>query len=236
MTLRIPEIVLLTSVITLVSGAGPAMGLEPLVPGSYFAENNSSQAASTSENAAQWSASSAPLISFSDEPPLDLRTARQPLDSESYSISAYGEDTVSGIAVFTPRFSGLQGSVGYRPDALGREETAELGVNWTLDLSPATRITAASSFAVDSGDFGIGASYAQGPWELQLTYGSGEGESENEEIESLALSAGYSLGPGISFTGILGAADRTNAAEENNRANDADNDDFWVVTGFKIRF
>lgn len=233
MILRIPGILLLASVVTLGSGAASAMDL---VPGSYFTENDPAAPASAQASPDFWSAPSAPLISFSDDPPLDLRTSRQPLDSQSYSITAYGEDAASGIAVFTPRFAGLQGSVGYRPDMLGRVDATELGVNWTIDLSPATRITAASSFAVENGDFDIGASYAQGPWELQLTYGSGEGESESEEIESLALSAGYSLGPGISFTGILGAADRTNAAEESNRARDADSDDFWVVTGFKIRF
>lgn len=236
MTYRNPGILLLAGVLTLSSGGASAMDLKPLVPGSYFAENALSGQDAAPSGALQWSAQSAPLLSFSDNPPLDLRASRQPVDSQSYSISAYGNEGVSGIAVFTPRFAGLQGSVGYRPDSFDREESAELGINWTLDLSPATRITAASSFAPDSGEFDIGARYAQGPWELQLTYGSGEGESENEEIESLALSAGYSLGPGISFTGILGAADRTNAAEENNRANDTDNDDFWVVTGFKIRF
>lgn len=236
MTLQIPRNLVLAGVLTLGSGAASAMDLEPLVPGSYFAENAAASPSSSLNSPAFWSAPSAPLISFSDDPPLDLRTAREPLDSPSYSISAYNENTASGVAVFTPRFAGLQGSIGYRPDALGREEDAELGVNWTIDLSPASRITAASSFALDSGDFDIGASYAQGPWELQLTYGSGEGESEREEIESLALSAGYSLGAGISFTGILGAADRTSATEESNRANDTGTDDFWVVTGFKIRF
>ncbi len=236
MTLRIPGILILAGVVTLGSGAASAMDLQPLVPGSYFSQNAPLNQGSPLSNPEQWSAVSAPLISFSDDLPLDLRSARQPLDSQSYSISAYNEDTTSGIAVFTPRFAGLQGSLGYRPDSLGREDASELGVNWTIDLSPAKRITAASNFALESGDFDIGASYAQGPWELQLTYGSGEGESETEEIESLALSAGYSLGPEISFTGILGAADRTNATEESRRANDEDNDDFWVVTGFKIRF
>ena len=236
MTLRIPGVLALAGVFTLASGAAWAMDIEQLIPGGYFAQDGHSQTTAEFSGSETWSARSAPVIGFSDELPLDLRTNRQALDSQSYSISSYGADVGSGIAVFTPRFAGLQGGVGYRPDSLGTDETTEFGVNWMIDLSPGTRITAASSYAIESGGFDIGASYAQGPWELQLSYGTGEGENENEEIESLALSAGYSLGPGISLTGILGAAGTTSAAEENNSANDADNDDFWVVTGFKIRF
>ncbi|WP_282604905.1 porin [Pelagibius sp. Alg239-R121] len=236
MTLRIPGMIVLAGAFALLPNVAWAMDFEQLVPGGYFTESAALGAAGAHSRAEPWSPQSAPFINRLDEQPLDLRSNRQALDSQRYSISPYGADASAGIAVFTPRFAGLQGGLGYRPESLGTDEATEVGANWIVDLSPDSRITAASSYGLKSGGFDIGAGYAQGPWELQLTYGSGEGENENEEIESLALSAGYSLGPGISFTGILGAAGRTNSAEENSGADDAKNDDFWVVTGFKIRF
>lgn len=222
MTIGIPGIVGLAGVLMLVPNLAWSMDVDQLVPGSFFTENST------------WNGG-APSNRASDATAFDLQINRQVLsESRTYGLSPYGND--SGVAFFTPRFAGLQGSVGYRPDALRSDDNTQLGLNWTLDLAPDAQIAAATSYALDNGGFDIGAKYAQGPWELQLTYGTSEGESEQEEIESLALSAGYAVGPGISFTGVLGAAGRSNSAEENKKADDPNGDDFWVVTGVKIRF
>ncbi len=222
MTIGIPGIVSLAGVFALMPSLAWSMDVEQLVPGGFFAESSA------------WNGETS-NSSSSDATAFDLRINRQVLsESQTYGLSPHSSD--SGVAFFTPRFAGLQGSVGYRPDALESGNDAQLGVNWSLDLTSDSQIAAATSYELGNGGFDIGAKYAQGPWEVQLTYGSSEGESEQDEIESLAFSAGYTVGPGISFTGVLGAAGRSNTAEENKSADDPNRDDFWVVTGVKIRF
>lgn len=222
MATSIPGIVSLAGALALIPNLAWSMDAEQLAPGGFFADNSA------------WNGET-PNSNPSNATAFDLRMNRQVLSqSQNYRLSPNSNE--SGVAFFTPRFAGLQGSVGYRPDALGSNDDPQLGVNWTLDLSPDAQIAAASSYELDNGSFDIGAKYAQGPWELQLTYGNSEGESEQDEVESLALSAGYTVGPGISFTGVLGAAGRSNSDEENKNADDPNRDDFWVVTGVKIRF
>ncbi len=222
MTIGIPGIVSLAGVFALMPSLAWSMDVEQLVPGGFFAESSA------------WNGETATGIS-SETTAFDFRINRQVLsESQTYGLSTHSSD--SSIAFFTPRFAGLQGSVGYRPDALEAGNDAQLGVNWSLDLTADTQIAAASRYELDNGNFDIGAKYAQGPWEVQLTYGNSESENEQDEIESLAFSAGYTVGPGISFTGVLGAAGRSSTAEENKSAEDPNRDDFWVVTGVKIRF
>ncbi|TQV79699.1 porin [Denitrobaculum tricleocarpae] len=222
MTIGTPGIVSLVGALTLIPNLAWSMDLEELVPGSFFAENRAWNGSTANDGPAD-------AIAF------DLQVNRQMLsESQTYGLSPNGSE--NGVAFFTPRFAGLQGSVGYRPDDLGSDSAPQLGVNWTIDVAPDAQIAAATSYELNKNGFDIGARYAQGPWELQLMYGSSEGETELEEIESLALSAGYAVGPGISFTGVLGAADRNSSAEESKSADDRNNEDFWVVTGVKIRF
>ena len=242
MTLRSLGTLTLAGALVLPAGMAWSADLEPLVPGGYFSEALPLNAQS-SDNSDIGSDLGSFTPTWPDQglsqatPSFDFHLDRQLLSgSQNYGLSAHGRYGDPGIAVFTPRFAGLQGAVGYRPESLGTDEATQVGVNWMFDLSPDSRIMAASSYELDRGGFDIGAGFAQGPWELQLTYGSNEGETENSEIESLALSAGYSLGPGISLTGILGAAGPSSSAQENDRVDDLPNDDFWVVTGFKIRF
>lgn len=207
---------------TLIPNLVWSMDLEELVPGSFFTQDSAWNSTVTGEESAEAAA-------------FDLQVNRQMLsESQTYGLAPHSGG--NGVAFFTPRFAGLQGSVGYRPEALGSQRDAQLGVNWTMDLAPDAQIAAATSYELDNSGFDIGARYAQGPWELQLTYGSSAGETKQEDIESLALSAGYAIGPGISFTGVLGAADRSNSTEEKKNADDPNNEDFWVVTGVKIRF
>ncbi len=246
MTLRTLGTLTLAGALMLPAGMAWSSDLEPLVPGGYFAEalplnaqssNNGDTASGFGFITANWSD---PGLSQA-APSFDLSLDRQLLSGSRsyvprYGVSAHGSYGDPGIAVFTPRFAGLQGAVGYRPESLGTDQETQIGVNWMFDLSPDSRITAASSYELDRGGFDIGAGFAQGPWELQLTYGTNEGETERSEIESLAFSAGYTLGPGISLTGILGAAGASGSAQDNDRVDDLANDDFWVVTGFKIRF
>ncbi len=222
MTIGTPGIVSLVGALTLIPNLAWSMDLEELVPGSFFAENRAWNASTANDDVAAATA-------------FDLQVDRQMLsESQTYGLSPTSSE--SGVAFFTPRFAGLQGSVGYRPDDLGSDSAPQFGVNWTINVAPDAQIAATTSYELNKSGFDIGARYAQGPWELQLMYGSSEGETELEEIESLALSAGYAVGPGISFTGVLGAADRNSSAEENKSTDDRKNEDFWVVTGVKIRF
>lgn len=222
MTIGASRIVGLIGVLTLIPNPVWSMDLEELVPGSFFTQDSAWNGTASAGDTAE-------AVTF------DLQINRQMLsESQTYGVVPHGGGR--SVAFFTPRFAGLQGSVGYRPDALGSEREAQLGVNWTMDLTPDAQIAAATSYELDNSGFDIGARYAKGPWELQLTYGSSTDETNQEDIESLALSAGYAVGPGISFTGVLGAADRSNATEEKTNPDDPNNEDFWVVTGVKIRF
>jgi predicted porin len=221
--------------LSLVPAAASAIDFEELVPGGYFTE---SAATDTAADPPGWSLQPFPGVTFSSQASLERLTnrTRRSDASQNYGFSSGNRHAEGAIAFFTPRFSGLQGGIGYRPDSLVADGATEIGLNWNLDFSSGTRISAVGGYEPDRGDYSFGASYAQGPWELQLTYGAKDRETEYEEIESLALSAGYSVGHGISLTGILGAAGRTKTTEENNRVEEFDNDDFWVVTGFSIRF
>jgi hypothetical protein len=221
--------------LSLVPAAASAIDFEELVPGGYFTE---SAATDTAADPPGWSLQPFPGVTFSSQASLERLTnrTRRSDASQDYRFSSGNRPAEDAIAFFTPRFSGLQGGIGYRPDSLTANGATEIGLNWNLDFSSGIRISAVGSYELDQGSYDFGASYAQGPWELQLTYGAKDRETEYEEIESLALSAGYSAGHGISLTGVLGAAGRTKTTEENDRVEKFDNDDFWVVTGFSIRF